>query len=252
VPLSIGGDRLHAMFGPTPEPKPIPHAHSYAIPCSVKYLVQNKCYGEALKLLERTDYRSSPELLVLAAKCRYHEGKITSALELLLYGLKSGWKIPEIYKLKGQCLFKQGEFTLAHQDFVSAFQIQPDVNTQLWIQRCEARFTLEDDPASPNILVFETPPPVRIRHDFYQSASHITLVIYVPNLTEEQLKVTFETMRVDVEIFQRECHLLKFKLEKAIIPDKSASRIALSKGKVEIQMAKAVPGTKSGITREDL
>jgi hypothetical protein len=96
------------------------------------------------------------------------------------------------------------------------------------------------------VLNFEPRMPVSTsvewRHDYYHSNTHVVLVIYISNLTGDQIDVSFESRRVTIRIVQKEVAMLRFKMEHPILPE--CSKWVLSATKIEVKMAKAAPGSK--------
>jgi hypothetical protein len=116
----------------------------------------------------------------------------------------------------------------------------------LWILRCQAAIAIGQDPDCKHVLTFEpkSSPTASAewRHDFYHSATHVVLVVYMSNLTAEQVEVLFEPRRVTIRILHKDPVVLPFKLEQPIIPQ--LSKYVLSATKIEVKMAKAQPGPK--------
>ena len=199
-------------------------------------------YTQALSVLEGTTMSSgTPELLLGVADCFYQLRRYMPALEALGNGASRGWELPEHCELRGRCLFKLGEFERA----LAAFQAAVDmgVNTrenQTWMMRCRAKLTMETDAAAAKERLIMMEEPVvdkSIRHDWYQSNTHVNLVVYVSGLREDQVSATYEPTSVDLVINGDHLH---FDFEKEINPQDA--RILIGKTKVEVRMAKAAPG----------
>lgn len=197
-------------------------------------------YNEALAVVQRSkEKESTPEIILAIADCLYQLRKYVEALEVLASGERRGWELPEHCELRGRCLFKLGEFGRAMAAFQSALDM--GVNTRenrTWIMRCRAKETMETDPAAAKelLIVMEEPAVVPvIKHDWYQSNTHINLVVYVAGLSEDQVSATYKPKSVDVVVNGNTLH---FDFEKEIDP--ADARITVTKTKVEVRMAKAV------------
>jgi suppressor of G2 allele of SKP1 len=220
-----------------------PRVHDDAIECSVQYLVDNNYYAEALQLIAIGKFDSTPDMLVCTARCHYFQGKISAALEVLNHAAKLGWNIPDVLLLKGRCLYRMYEYERALAVFTEADQMISNAYTQTWILRCNAHLEMEANPENPDkVLVYDAQNALGVKYDWYQSDTHISLLIFVPNLSRDSLKVDFGEKKVDVEITQNGISDYHFNLEKEIIP--SGSRVELSGAKVEIKMKKAEKGTQ--------
>ncbi|KAH0793368.1 CS domain containing protein [Histomonas meleagridis] len=215
---------------------------------SILYYTEQRKYTEALEILQRICYPLEPRLLCAKARCLIGTGNPTQALELLISAEKKGWDLPEILKLKGRALYQMNEFDTAKLAFEKCDRIQPSMETKRWIQRCIVCIATSDE-LSRRIIRYETkissPIVNTVKHEFYQSLTHITLVIYAKDISESQIKVKYSPKNVDVlidTIPQINIHSNLFKE----INTKQCSIHTDSK-KIEIKMAKATKGNWSSI-----
>jgi suppressor of G2 allele of SKP1 len=182
-------------------------------------------------------------MLVCTARCYYFQGRITAALEVLNHADKLGWNIPDVLLLKGRCLYRMYEYERALAVFTEADQMTSNAYTQTWILRCKAHLEMEANPDNPEkVIIYDPQSSGGVKYDWYQSDTHISLLVFVPNLSRDAVKVEFGEKRIDIEITQNGVSSYHFNLEKEIVP--SESRIELSGTKVEIKMKKAEKGTQ--------
>jgi HSP20 family molecular chaperone IbpA len=164
-------------------------------------------------------------------------------LDVVASACAFGWQTPDLFILKGRCLLKLSEFDRAFEAFTAADKIASDTVTRLWLMKCCARRDANAEP-----LVFEPKPTPERRHDWYQSGTHIVLTIFAPGVSPEQLRVLFEPTMVEVQILQKEPAILKFRIEKPIIPEQS--KFVVTPQKIELKMAKGMIGVKSQVHQE--
>jgi tetratricopeptide (TPR) repeat protein len=245
-----------ACFASRPEWKGGSPVNDIALASSVEYLVDHRLCQQALSVVNIGELDSSPELILAAATCHdANQGtnstaQCTKALEVIARGIWHGWNLPDLIILKGRCFFRLGDFEMAREAFQEADEIKPDPQTKLWIARCEARLLIESNQDSPRIIRFEAPSSIDLKRDWYQSSAYVTLVVYASHVKQDELKVTFHDTRVDVEIVQKEIAMLRFRLEKPILPDQS--RFEITPSKVEVRMMKALAGEKWKLVEERL
>lgn len=205
---------------------------------------QRKKCTEALELLGSCS-ATNPELLISIVDCYFTLGKYVTALEMLEKGIKRGWKLPEIVEYKGKCLFKLGEFERAIYVFKEAIEIGANAREcDTWLMRCKAHAKMEQWSSNmeyhrDKVIVIDPPITItELKHDWYQSKTDVTLVVYCAGLTEDQVKVKFGERSVDLFIEGKERVHVHYDLEKEI---KDGGRVSVGKSKIEVKMAKAVP-----------
>lgn len=211
---------------------------------SFALLVESQKYEEALKLLP-SNPAINPQMLLAAATCYFKTHNMNKTLELSIVAEKKGWTLPEVYTLKGRCLFKSGEYQSALKAFQTADNIRSTPSTTHWIYRCKARveserlgstdshfFTLHVTPAIPK------PVPKTVPHDWYQSNKYVSLSLYEPHVNPHHLYILFGLTSVTIEIRSSTDPVeMYFQLAKEIIPEDCTWEITPSK--VEIKMKKA-------------
>ena len=207
--------------------------------CSIMYLSDTQHYQEALQLISSGDSEKSPEILISAANCLMGLKKYHKALELLCHAEQKGWLLPDIISTKGRILFWLGEYEQAKSTFESYENIYSrNKNTSLWLLRCAAHITLEQDPSEARIINIDTQPETSdVRSDWYQSNTTVTLTLFVSQLSQEQIDVQFHEKFVEVKIKMPDLNYRHtFNLYKEIVPEESKFEITPSK--VEIKMKK--------------
>lgn len=209
--------------------------------CSILYLTEIGKHNEALSLIEQTQFDKSPEILLSTARCYVGIEKNHKALEILCHAEKKGWLLPEIISMKGRILFKLSEFEQARKTFELYEKIYTrNKNTSLWLLRCDAHISLENDPSQAKaITVSNQPSDIKIGQDWYQNQTNISLTLFISHLTKDQISVVFQEKSIDVTVKSKNYYHHVFNLLNEIIP--SESKFVITEKKVEIKMTKAVP-----------
>lgn len=204
---------------------------------------QRKKCAEALELF--APIPTNPELLISIVDCYFMLGKYIVALELLEEGIKKGWKLPDIVEYKGKCLFKLGEYERAIIVFKEAIDIGASAREcGTWLMRCKAHFIMDPERGNleyhkDRVITIEPHVVSEVKHDWYQSKTDVTLVIYCSGVSEDNVAVLFGDNRVYVLITGKESIRAGFHLEKEVNQDEI--RINVGKTKIEIKMTKLVP-----------
>lgn len=209
--------------------------------CSILYLTEIGKHNEALTLIEQTHFDKSPEILLATARCYVGIEKNHKALEILCHAEKRGWLLPEIISMKGRILFKLSEFEQARKTFELYEKIYSrNKNTSLWLLRCDAHISLENDPSqAKTITVSNQISDAKIEHDWYQSPTNISLTLFISHLTKDQINIVFHEKSIDVTVKSRIYYHQIFNLLNEIIP--AESKYEVTEKKIEIKMTKAVP-----------
>lgn len=215
---------------------------------SVIFLVERGNYSEALNVLNTIKYQLDPRLLCIKIRCLIETGAFTKALELAISAEEKGWDLPEVFILKGKALYQLKEFQTAKLAFEKCDRIQPSAEVKRWIQRCIVQISASDE-FSRRIIRYEPKNSSAIinnlKHEFYQSQTHVTLVIYIKDITESQVSVKYEPKRVEVVINTIPKMILQTNLMKEINPDGCFHQVYSKK--IEIKMEKIIKGNWSSI-----
>ena len=134
---------------------------------------------------------------------------------------------PKAYERKGQGCFALGEFEAARDAFSQALQLlsgtKGAAELKRWVRKCDAEITLESAPpaadeAAPSSSVNPMAPPPsaaaaaaaaaasstsdpnRIRHEWYQTQTHVIVSILARNVGKDKVKADFNEAKVDVTI----------------------------------------------------
>lgn len=176
------------------------------------------------------------------------------------------------YARKGQGSFALGEFEAARAAFSKALELcngsQAALELRRWMRKCDAEITLESAPpapapapaaAAPRTAVNPmAPPPAaaaaasasaatvtdpnKIRHEWYQTATHVVVSILARNVPAERVKVDFAEAEVDVAIKLESGseYVLNLALFHKIVP--ADCKYSTATSKVELKLKKLTPG----------
>ena len=171
------------------------------------------------------------------------------------------------YARKGQATFALGEYEAARDAFAKALDMLQGTNGKLelerWVRKCDAEIALERAPptappsgvAPPAAVNPMAPPPAaaataaaapadpnRIRHEWYQTATHVIVSILARNVPKEKVSVDFSESEVDVAIVLESSaeYQLSLSLFHKVVP--SECKYSVGTAKVELKLKKQVPG----------
>ena len=207
------------------------------IECSVQLLVDTYFYKEALSLIEGKEANFTPSIVIAAATCYLNLEQPIRALELLVNAEEKGWILPDIYTLKGRCLYALNEFSSAMAAFKNASKIQSSSLLQQWIQRCEAHIECQLRPNNPHVVTFSPQVVETPRYEWYQTQTIVTISFYIQGLSESQVKIDFTQNTISICITRETKVSLYFDLPKYIVPGESSFSITPSK--IEVKLRKA-------------
>lgn len=216
---------------------------------SIIFLVEEGIYGGALSMFRKYfKYQLDPRLLCAKIRCLLGTGAFVEALDLAKSAEEKDWDLPEILILKGKALYQLKEYQTAKLAFEKCDHIQPSIETKRWIQRCIVQISISDE-FSRRIIKYEPkysgPYINNLKHEFYQSQTQVTLVIYIKDIKENQVSVKYEPKRVEVIINTIPKMILQKNLTKGINPDGCLLKVYPKK--IEIKMEKSVKGNWSSI-----
>lgn len=227
--------------------------HEYAAEVSFLHLValakvdgdgptKEKLFREALSLIKIGHYDATPELLYATGECHFGLRNYTTALDVLSRGFQLGWQLPNLIELRGRCLFQLGEYKRAMASFLEVADMGSNTRENLtWVMRCQARDTTERDTMSRLIEIDAPVMSLDVRHDWYQTKTHVNLIVYAVGLTEDQFKVTYTERSVEIAIDQNGA-TKKMQLELEHEIDPKCCDVTIGQVKVEVRMAKSVQG----------
>eukprot|EP01119_Soliformovum_irregulare_P006673 TRINITY_DN1892_c0_g1_i1.p1 TRINITY_DN1892_c0_g1~~TRINITY_DN1892_c0_g1_i1.p1 ORF type:complete len:359 (+),score=124.58 TRINITY_DN1892_c0_g1_i1:44-1078(+) len=156
---------------------------------------------------------------------------------------------------KGVALFSMEEYEAALSAFKKG-QSNDSSNTQFatWIRKCEAELEESNSSSSktptpvsstpaptPTPAPVATPVPIapgRIRHEWYQTATHVIVTIFVKGIQKDQLTVNLadKSLDVDIKLTNSNDYNLNVDLCSEIIPNESTTEIMGTK--IEIKLKK--------------
>lgn len=175
---------------------------------------------------------------------------------------------PKAYARKGQASFHLGEFEAARVAFSKALEMLPGTMGQAelkrWVRKCDAEIALESAPPV-DISATTAPAPVnpmappapapsaasassstsdpnRIRHEWYQTQTHVIVSILARNVPKDKVVVDFSETEVDVCVTLESS--AEYQLSLSLFHKVVAKECKFSVGssKVELKLKKLVPG----------
>ncbi|OHS93430.1 CS domain containing protein [Tritrichomonas foetus] len=219
---------------------------------TILFLTEQHEYEKALELINTISHHLDPRLVVATTKCLIGLHKIPQALEILLAAEKRDWVLPQILLLKGKALFEIKEYNTAKMAFERCLEINPSYEIKRWIQRCNVYLAADNEELSRRVVRYEPQlaqcqepepepePKPKPRHEWYQSSTHVTMVLYIKDIKESDLNVSFDNDSLDVCINSDGKTKLHIDLAKSIEPNQSS--YSVTSKKIEIKMQKAVKG----------
>jgi len=177
---------------------------------------------------------------------RYAEASADATASLKLQPtLKAHWR-------KGQACFSLHQFEAARAAFSDAAKLEPSSRElKRWLRKCDAEMESAAGAAPPSAMppaAVPAPPvaPVtdssKIRHEWYQSSSHMVVSLLARGVAKEAVSVSFGEATVDVSIKLEGGELYKLSLhlyQRISPPD---CRWSVSPTKVELKLKKFLPG----------
>lgn len=210
---------------------------------SILFFVEEGRYPEALSLLASIDRPLEPRLLLAKCECLYHKGMIAQAIEITKKAEKNGWDLPEFYTIKGKCLYRISEFETAKAAFEKSDSLRPDTDVRRWIQSCIARIAASGDEIMSRRVIRHEPLimqamiPMKLNHEWYQTATHLTLSIFFKGLSQSQIHVMPVVNKVTVVFDIVPPVQFSVTLAKEIVP--TDYHVTVTPKKVEIKLKKA-------------
>ncbi|XP_053253541.1 protein SGT1 homolog [Podarcis raffonei] len=114
-----------------------------------------------------------------------------------------------------------------------------DTAFTIWIQRCEEAINagLQNEVDDNQILQHQSKPP-KIKHDWYQTESHVIVTIMIKNAKKDDVNIQFSEKELDVfvRLSSEEDYNLKLHFLHSIVPEQSTFKVLSTK--IEIKMKK--------------
>jgi tetratricopeptide (TPR) repeat protein len=206
----------------------------------IMFFMEEKLYTEALSLLSKMNRELEPSLLLAKAICLFELHKWIEALEVALSLEKHEWLLPDMLMIRGKSLYKLGEFETAKSIFEKYDAVNPSPETKRWIQRCIVRIEVQTEENINRIIRHEPqsaqPAARQIKHEWYQTRSQLSLLLFAKGVTESGLHVTVASNSVRIIIDTP--HRIEFSVDlvKEIVPNEYS--ISITPMKVEVKMTK--------------
>jgi len=153
---------------------------------------------------------------------------------------------PKTFLRKGIACFHLGEYKDAREAFEQSSKIGGnELGIRQWLAWTDEKLqktNIPDVVKSEPVVVPEVPPitrlPTTIKHDWYQTESHVCVTVLAKNLDPSRVTVHFSTMNMvmNAELPNLENYSLNLNLSFPIVPDHCS--FAVLKTKVEIKMKK--------------
>ncbi|KAH3830620.1 protein SGT1 homolog isoform X2 [Dreissena polymorpha] len=214
-------------------------------------------YTQALELERNRD-----DIFCNRAQAYFKLEKYKETVEDASEALRMNSSNVKAYHRKGTGLFYLEDYVSAKEAFEAGLKYSDEdsFNFPLWIKKCEAEIDLQKNgagveqgvgvsevktsgaTAEPMEVKQEVPPePVKptIRHDWYQTPTHVIVNIFYKNCKQEDASIDIQDrlLQADLVLPDREPYQLKFSpLAHPIDP--SASSYKILKTKIEVKMKK--------------
>jgi len=214
------------------------------------------------------------EALLKRAACLQKLGRLTDALNDVKNAIQLKPADSTLSKLllrKGLICFEMEEFETAKISFEKGFQLDPSNNTfRTWIRKCNAELEVEEDAMdivthkpttqpTPTNNTTNTPTTStsttsstnetktqpaaavdqKIRHEWYQTSTHVFVTVFVKNIKQNQLNVHIEekSLSISIKLSTTNEFQLEFELCDKVVKEESTT--TLMSTKIEIKMKKA-------------
>ncbi|CAG2216449.1 SGT1 [Mytilus edulis] len=204
-------------------------------------------YTEALKTDDedmRDDYYAARAQVLLKLE-RYSE-----ALEDTNKSTEINPKNSKAYYRRGIALFHLERFEDALKVFTAGHVLNSEnSNFNTWIRKCEAEIDLskqeKSNGAEARVGVSDSSPmetmlnaPVKAKHDWYQTQTHVVLTILIKNVPKDDCHVDVQerSLSCTVKLPSGNDYSLELDLAHNVIPDKTLTKVLSSK--IEIKMKK--------------
>lgn len=209
---------------------------------SILFYTEEGQYTEALSLLSSLERPLEPRLLLAKCTCLYNKGMIAQTIESVKEAEKQGWDLPDFFMIKGKALYRINEFESAKSAFDKCDSMFPSPEVKRWIQRCIARIAASGDEVMSRRVIRHEPRlsqliSRKVKHEFYQSQTHLTLSVFVKGVTESQLHVRDTKKSISVAIDTSPPIEFHATLLREIVPGES--KVTITQKKVEIKMRKS-------------
>jgi len=219
------------------------------------------------------------EALLKRSACYHKLGKLTDSIADANAVIKlhpDNSALSKAYLRKGIACFDMEEFETAKISFKNGLQIEPTNNSfKTWIRKCNSELEIDDDLETENSSkktksdevpstitpqssspIHPTQPPTqpstssvtnnqkpsndqKLRHEWYQTATHVYVSLFVKNVKSEQARFEIKEKSINVVIKLSETNEFVFDVDLCdkIIPSESTTQILSTK--IEIKLKKS-------------
>ncbi|EAY01796.1 CS domain containing protein [Trichomonas vaginalis G3] len=208
----------------------------FVLETSVIELVDTERYDDALRLIRSSRRIMTPLLIRKQAYCYFKLGNPANALECLKKAEENGWILPEILILKGQCLYSLQEWDTALIAFETADKMGSTPETKQWLTRVKAHISIENSPNAPNIFLFQPDIISDVKKEFYQTNQLLAIRLFIKDVKEEELTVTFNPTSVEVYVKKQRPISVHLNLPREI--NTSQSFFVINDSSIELKIKK--------------
>lgn len=212
-------------------------------------LAEQGRFDEALDLISKIQNEDDPKILLLKLQCYLRSGKPFEALKIAMDLENDGLTFPQLFLLKGQCLFNLKEYSSALLSFKKCYSESSTPEIERWIQKCQVHLTQKAS-LQPEVIfdfvpdqndelnIQENTEPI-INYDYFQNLTHVVLLIDVIGAKKDKSYVKFQKKSVDVYIDKYDANL-HFPLASEIDPNQSS--FTIGPYSIECKLHKAEQG----------
>jgi len=164
---------------------------------------------------------NNSEAFLKRSICYFKLENFTESLSDANSTIKFQPKNPKGYMRKGMAAFELQEFETAKAAFEQGQILEPGNSSwRTWLRKCEAEIGIENPPTekstsintqklptpmevsppNPTITPTATPLPPKIRHEWYQTNSHVIVAIFAKNIKKEQTTIDIREKAVSATI----------------------------------------------------
>eukprot|EP01118_Nematostelium_gracile_P019681 TRINITY_DN921_c0_g1_i1.p1 TRINITY_DN921_c0_g1~~TRINITY_DN921_c0_g1_i1.p1 ORF type:complete len:378 (-),score=107.77 TRINITY_DN921_c0_g1_i1:122-1171(-) len=228
---------------------------------SANSLFVEENFEEALKFYDRA-IQSEPNVdsFLKRSTCHYKLENFTDALDDANSAIKLDQNNSKAYVRKGMAAFGLDEYETASAAFRKALQLEPDNSmAKTWLRKCDAEIGQEQseqkqETPQPTSVTNNAPPSnptpptqptqvstsaSKIRHEWYQTQTDISVTVFVKNVKKEDASIQIQrkSLTVSIKLSDSSEYALDIDLCGEVIPEQSSFEILSTK--IEIKMKKA-------------
>lgn len=197
-------------------------------------LAEQGRFDEALDIISKIQCDDDPKILLVKLQCYIRKRQPFEGLKIAMDLENDGLTFPQLYLLKGICLFDLKEYSSALISFKKCYSENCAPEIERWIQKCQVHLT-QKSLSKPELIfdyipgqkaepsVQEPSEPV-VNYDYFQNLTHVVLLIDIIGLKKDKSYVKFHEKSVDVYLDKYDTNL-HFDLASKIDPDHSTFTI---------------------------